>query len=242
MKISLKNLSTKNLATLAHRVINASQTGSYTIVDNHPLLLALENAYTDYDAVYTKLTYSGKGNIVAEADRERDVIFNNIKAFLNGYRQLSSAPNHQMAVDLYNVFRVYGLKIDRMSYSAQTAQMKKLIEDLERLENAQKINALSINVAFDELKNAQTAFETLFAEQAESNAALRQMKSATAIRKDVEIGLRLYFNLVTAMKDTNDEWKALYADLNEYVKAAKNSSLPASSKDQPDDDAQSVKK
>lgn len=37
MKITLTALSTKNLATLAQRIINSSQTGNYTIVENHPL-------------------------------------------------------------------------------------------------------------------------------------------------------------------------------------------------------------
>ena len=60
MKITLTNLSTKNLATLAQRIINSSQSGNYTIVENHPLLLALTTSYATYDAVYTKLTYSGK--------------------------------------------------------------------------------------------------------------------------------------------------------------------------------------
>ena len=61
MKITLTSLSTKNLATLAQRIINSSQTGNYTIVENHPLLLSLIASYQNYDTVYTKLTYSGKG-------------------------------------------------------------------------------------------------------------------------------------------------------------------------------------
>lgn len=122
MKISLQKLSTKNLATLAQRVINSSKSGNYTIIENHPLLTALETSYTNYDAVYTKLTYSGKGMDVATADKARDVAFGNMKAFLSGYRKLSTAPNHEASIALYDVFRTFGLGIDRMSYSTETAK------------------------------------------------------------------------------------------------------------------------
>jgi hypothetical protein len=92
----------------------------------------LQTSYASYDLVYTKQTYSGKGKDVATADHERDVAYKNLKAFLNGYRQLPSAPNYQSAVDLYGIFKTFGLDLDRLSYSSQTAQMKKLIETLKQ--------------------------------------------------------------------------------------------------------------
>lgn len=224
MKITLSRLNTKNLATLAQRIINLSKSGNYTIISHHPLLAALETVYNEYDAVYTKLIYSGKGNEVAEADANRDKAFSNIKSFLNGYRKLPSAANYAMAEDLYLIFKTFGLNIDRMSYSAETAQMKKLIEELEKPENVQKITTLSLNTAFDELTTKHIAFETLFAEQAEANGELRQMKSASAIRNNLEKAIKSYLNLITAMKDV-PEWTKLYTDINELVKAAKNSTI-----------------
>ena len=224
MKISLVRLSTKDLATLAQRIISNIQSGKYPVITNHPLTATLQTSYNEYDQVYTKQIYSGKGNDVAFADHERDVVYTNLKAFLNGYRKLSSAPNYQLAEDLYSVFKLYGLDIDRLSYSSQTAQMKKLIEALETPENRQKITALSLGAAFTEMKTKHDAFETLFADQAEANADLRQMTSASAIRKDLEKNLKTYLNLLTAMKDVPD-WKLLYSDTNELVKAAKNSEV-----------------
>ena len=100
--------------------------------------------------------------------------------------------------------------------------MKKLIEDLEKQENSQKLNALSLLPAFNEMKSKQQAFEEIFSEQASANATLRQMKSASAIRRDLEKQLKSFLNLITAMKDIPD-WKILYADFNELVKAAKQS-------------------
>ncbi|WP_313095514.1 DUF6261 family protein [Empedobacter sp.] len=227
MKINLQKLSTKNLATLAQRTINSSQAGNYTIVENHPLLLSLIASYQNYDTVYTKLTYSGKGKDVATADKERDVAFSNMKAFLNGYRKLTSVANYQDAEALYKVFQMFGLDLDRLSYSAETAQLKKLIEELEKPDNTLRIINLSLVSAFDDLKTKHTDFEILFAQQAEANADLRQISSASSSRKELEHVLRSYLNLITAMKDVPD-WSNLYHDLNEIVKAARNSVLPAS--------------
>ncbi|MCD1117887.1 DUF6261 family protein [Chryseobacterium turcicum] len=224
MKITLTKLSTKDLATLAQRIISNIQSGKYPVISNHPLTATLQTFYTEYDLVYTKQIYSGKGKDVATADLERDVAYKNLKAFLNGYRKLASAPNYQFAEDLYTVFKTFGLNLDRLSYSSQTAQMKKLIEVLETPENMQKINVLSINPAFTDMKTKHEAFELLFADQAEANADLRQMTSASAIRKDLEKTLKSYLNLLTAMKDV-PSWELLYSDTNELVKAAKNSDI-----------------
>ena len=226
MKITLTALSTKNLATLAQRIINSSQSGNYTIIEGHPLLMALATSYSTYDAVYTKLTYSGKGKEVATADKERDTAFSSIKAFLNGYRKLPFAANHTDAEALYTIFKQFGLNLDTLSYSAQTAQLKKLIEELEKPENTQRIENLTITTAFNDLKTKHQAFETVFAEQAEANADLRTIASASSTRKELEQRLRSYFSLITAMKDM-PEWSKLYYDLNEIVKAAKNSTLSA---------------
>ncbi|MCU7616961.1 DUF6261 family protein [Chryseobacterium sp. PBS4-4] len=224
MKIALTELTTKDLATLVQRIISTSQSGKYPVITNHPLLGVLENSYADYDLVYAKQIYSGKGKNVAEADGERDLAYGNLKAFLNGYRKLPSAANYQLAEDLYQVFKNYVLDLDRLSYSSQTAQMKKLIADLELPENVQKIAVLSLGTAFTEMKTKHDAFESLFAEQAGANADLRQMKSASGIRKHLEKTLKSYLNFVTALKDIAG-WEVFYADLNELVKAAKNSTL-----------------
>lgn len=225
MKITLSKLSTKDLATLAQRTINVSDSGTYAVITAHPLLAELKLKYADYDAVYAKQIYSGKGKDVANADKERDTSFSNLKGFLNGYRKLSSVANQQSAEDLYQVFKLFGLELYKMSYSSQTAQMKKLIEELEKPDNNKKINDLKLQTAFDEMKDKQIVFEQIFAEQAGANADLRQQKSASGIRKDLEETLKSFLGLVTAMKDLTD-WKLFYAEVNELVKAAKNSNLP----------------
>ena len=222
MKISLVRLTTKNLATLALRVIEASKTGKTQLRQQHPMLMDLEEKYRAYDEVYTKQTFSGKGKSVAEADEARDKAFSSLKNFLWGYRQVSSVPNADQAGELYEVIKLFGTDIDRLSYSAQSAQMKKLIEELDKPENTMKINVLSLSTAFMELKTKHQHFEQLYTEQAEANANLRKMPSATAIRRDLEKSLKSYLDLISIMK-TQPDWADFYQEVNELVKSARNS-------------------
>ena len=222
MKISLQRISTKNLATLALRVIEASKTGKTQLGQHHPMLMDLEEKYRAYDEVYTKQTFSGKGKSVAEADEARDKAFSSLKNFLWGYRQVSSVPNADQAGELYEVIKLFGTDIDRLSYSAQSAQMKKLIEELDKPENTIKINVLSLSAAFMELKTKHQHFEQLYTEQAEANADLRKMPSATAIRRDLEKSLKSYLDLISIMK-TQPDWADFYQEVNELVKSARNS-------------------
>ncbi len=222
MKISLVRLTTKNLATLALRVIEASKTGKTQLGQQQPMLMDLEEKYRAYDEVYTKQTFSGKGKSVAEADEARDKAFSSLKNFLWGYRQVSSVPNADQAGELYEVIKLFSTDIDRLSYSAQSAQMKKLIEELDKPENTMKINVLSLSTAFMELKTKHQHFEQLYTEQAEANADLRKMPSATAIRRDLEKSLKSYLDLISIMK-TQPDWADFYQEVNELVKSARNS-------------------
>ena len=222
MKISLVRLTTKNLATLALRVIEASKTGKTQLGQQQPMLMDLEEKYRAYDEVYTKQTFSGKGKSVAEADEARDKAFSSLKNFLWGYRQVSSVPNADQAGELYEVIKLFGTDIDRLSYSAQSAQMKKLIEELDKPENTIKINVLSLSTAFMELKTKHQHFEQLYTEQVEANADLRKIPSATAIRRDLEKSLKSYLDLISIMK-TQPDWADFYQEVNELVKSARNS-------------------
>jgi len=50
------------------------------------------------------------------------------------------------------------------------------------------------------------------------------MTSESAIRRDLKKKLKIYLNLLTAMKD-DAGWELLYSDTNEFVKAARHSDL-----------------
>jgi predicted nucleic acid-binding protein len=232
MKINLARISTKNLATLAQRTIEASSKPVHTVVKNQPLFDAVIAVYNVYDGVYVKDTYSGKGVLVAEADTLRDRAFAGSKYTLEGMTLIDGFSGQQEAKELYAIFEKYGLGLDRYSYAEQSAQQKKLIEELDLPANTAKIEKLHLTEIFGLHKAAYQKFEQQFGEQTEANAALRQQESATSVRISLEAALRNYFSLVDAMKSVAG-WKELNAELTEIAKsfntpsASKSSAAPA---------------
>ncbi len=224
MEITLTRLTTKNLATLASRSITISGKPEYAVVVKNPLLERLQIVYGEYDGVYAKNNYSGMGSDVAAADHKVDGIFSGIKTVLLGYCRDVESSNHQDAMDLYAIIEKYGTDIDRYSYSEETAQMKKLIEELDQPVNVAKLEKVHLTENFARLKAAEARFSEIFGKQVEANAALRQTESASSLRRQLENALRNYFALVSSMRAV-DGWTALDAELTEAVKAARNSVL-----------------
>ncbi len=217
MKITLTKLSTEELAALADRVIHSSKNGNYTVVENHPLLLEIEKEYEEYRKVYEKVTYSGKGTQIAEYDHERDEIYKGLKNFLKGYSNLPSAINNGDAVALYKILQKYGLDLSQVNYAEETARIDLLLEELRKTENWERVTRLGLVVAINDFSTANSNFKTLYEEQAEANAYLRSLPTATELRKGLEDALRSYFFLLEAMKKQED-WQGIYYDINELVK------------------------
>ncbi|MDO4881395.1 MAG: DUF6261 family protein [Capnocytophaga sp.] len=219
MTIQLSKITTKDLATLAWRVIKSSREGKYILKLETPLLNVLEDVYKEYDLVYIKKTYSGKGDEVSAMHKERCRIYSNIKTFLSGYTKIKTMPNYEDALKLSSVFLSFA-SISRLSYASVTAQMRKVIEILETEENKISLQKLNLTETFQSLKEVQTQFEIIFSEQAESNAELRKTKSASVKRKDLEKALKAYLDYITLMKDI-EGWGDIYVDLNEIIKSFK---------------------
>lgn len=218
MKMNFGKLSTKELAVTSQRTIAVSGEPAFAVVKNNPLLMALETVYNEYDAVYVKKAFSGKSEQLAEADKNRDIPFGGLKSILVGYSKLSLSPNNQAAKDIYAIIEKYGIALDRYTYAEETAQLKKLLEELDQPANAAKIEQMQLTPVLTQIKSAQAAFEQLFNEVAGENSELRLMESATSMRQQLEAALRNYFNLVKAMSNVPG-WKELYAKLDEIAKA-----------------------
>lgn len=218
MKMNFSKLSTKELAATAQRSLAVSAEPAFAEVKNNPLLATLYTVYTDYDAVYVKKTYSGRGVELFAADKDRDMPFGGFKDVLVGHSKLAASPYNQPAKDIYAIIEKHGIGLDHYSYAEETAQMKKLLEELELPANAAKIEQMQLTPIVSQIKTAQTAFEKLFNEVAGENSELRLMESASSMRQRLETALRNYFNLVKAMS-SQPVWKELYAKLDEIAKA-----------------------
>jgi hypothetical protein len=226
MKMNFRQLSTKDLAAMCQRTFTVSSEAAFTTVTNNPLLTALQTVYNEYDAVYVKKTFSGKSELLASADKKRDTLFGGLKDILLGHSKLSISSYNQTAKDVYAIIELHDIALDRFSYAEETAQLKKLLEELALPGNAAKVEQMQLTGIVTELKTAQAEFENLFNQAAGENSELRLMESATSMRQQLEAALRDYLNLVKAMS-SQPVWKELYAKLSEVAKAVYNSRAAA---------------
>jgi len=222
MKIALSRLSTSTLSWLADQIITDSKSEKFPFIENHPLLTALQATYVRYDAVFGKQSYSGQGKIVAAANVRQNDAFNGMKFCLYGMSKVSGNSMQTDAKDLYKIFKSAGVSLTRHKYMTKSAELVKLIEALDKPENATKIERVHLTEIFGILKAAYINFEKLSLEQAGANAKLRLMGTASALRKELERDVHNYLSVLTAMKQ-QEGWSKLYMLLNEIVKSARNS-------------------
>lgn len=218
MTINLRKLSTKELAALCQRTMTVSDETAFAVVTDHPLLNAVKTIYNEYDAVYVKKTYSGKGELLFEADKKRDTYFIGIKNIIIGHAKMPTSPYYKQAITLLAIFKKYGLALDNYKYAEETAQMKKLLDELALPENMVLIEEMQLTAMIAQLKMAQDEFEQIFNSIAGENSELRMQESASSMRNRLEEAFRNYINVIKAMKGL-PVWKELYAKLDEVVKS-----------------------
>lgn len=221
MKITLSQLSTKDLASLSQSTIAVSDEPAFTVVKGNPLLEALKTEYVYYELLYAKKTSSGRGEELIERDENRDRPFAALKDILQGHAKATGSPFQADAQVLYGIIEQFGIGLDRLKFSEETAQMVQLLKVLDLPENKARIERLLLTPIVAQIKTAQAAFEELFYELAGVNGELKQMQSASSTRRALEASLRNYFQLVTAMNKLSG-WKELYGKLEQIVKAIDN--------------------
>ena len=222
MKIALSRLSVRTLEWLAGITVEESLNEKYTVVKDHPLLLNLKKEYELYYGVFGKKAYSGKGKLVAKTDKKRNEAFIGLKFCIYGLTKVEGSSMQTDAVDLYNIFKHFGLDLYRKKYMTKSSLLLKMVEELSKPENQQKIERIHLSEIFGLFSQANIDFENMVLEQISADAKLRGMESASSLRGNLEKALGNYYFVVEAMKKF-EGWEHLHAMLNEYVKSARNS-------------------
>ena len=230
LRVNYSELSTKVLGNLSNRTIEvvspAYQSG---VLQHHPLVEILKAKNNAYQEIVIKNTYSGLGDPVAEADLRRDKLYRSLRRMLQGMVGFTDTPKGKAAEALLTVFEETG-NIYGLSYADENIVMQTLIKRLDEPINLGHLSTVSAKDEYDALKQAQTAFETISAEQTDANSALRQKSSASGARRELHLALRDLFSLISAMKNLPD-WSDLYHDLDELIKEARQSNRKSSKKE-----------
>lgn len=222
MKIALSRLRTSTLSWLANELITESNPDKYPFIKDNPLLRNLQTTYNEYQQVFGKKSYSGKGKLVAQANLVQNDAYNGMKFCIYGLTRVSGNSLQADANDLYHLFKIAGVSLSRRGYMTKSTKLSKLIETLEQPDNKAKIERIHLTEVFEILKAAYLNFENLSLDQISANAQLRRIGTASGLRKKLEKAIHYYLTTVTAMSEF-DEWKHFYLLLDEHVKSARNS-------------------
>lgn len=223
--MKLSEMSTETLAELTKRILSISKKETFPVVQDHALLVKLEATATKYLEVFDKLTYSGLGKSVAEADLLRDSLFVSFRDIISGFSDMKGLSLQQTATDIKKIIAKYGNTMQKLSYGDQSSHLDKLIEELDISTNQTKISQLHLSESYALLKNSQQAFSAIFHEQIIANAELRSKLSASSLSQELTTDIRNYLNFVDAMGNIDPAWKGLSLELNEVLKAAKSRNL-----------------
>ena len=219
----LSEMTTETLAELTKRILTISKKEEYAMTHNHALVSKIEATASNYLAVFDKQKYSGLGKQVADADLLRDKLFMALRDIITSFSKMQGFNKQQEAHDLKLIFNKHGNGLHQLSYGDQSSHLDKLIEEFDSEDNQTKLAALNLTECYVLLKNAQKSFSDLYHKQVQANAELRKKLSASSLIKELTKDLRNYSNYVDAMGNVDEKWKALSYELNEVMKAAKNS-------------------
>lgn len=223
--MKLSDMSIDTMAELTKRILSITKKENYAMAQNHALVVKLETTATNYMAVFDKLSFSGLGKQVAEADDIRDKTFMAFRDNVNSLAKMPGLSTQQTAIAIQQILKQHGNDLHKLSYGDQSSHLDKLLEALNASENQTKIATLNLSECYLLLKNAQQAFNALYHKQVEANAELRSKLSASSMLKHLTADVRNYLNYAHAMGNVDETWKALSLELDEVVKAAKNSRL-----------------
>lgn len=218
MRITFSQFNTIDFVTLVQRCINISEEPDFEVISNHPLLLKLKTAYNKYGKVYYSKLNSDKSKLLIDANQKRDIPFNAFKSILNGYIHQPTSPFYQEAKEIFSIIQCFGIVLNTQNYDIETIQMKKLIEELEKEENATKIQKISLSPLVNEMKLAQKAFEFLYNNTDSVKIDIESNRSQNSNREILETALYNYLNMVEIMNNLT-VWRELHLKLNIELKA-----------------------
>lgn len=230
MRITFSQFNTTDLVNLVQRCIKVSEEPEFDALSNHPLLLKLKTIYNKFGKVYYSKLNSDKSKLLIDANQKRDIPFNAFKSILSGYIHQPMSSFYQEAKDIFSIIECFGIELNTQNYETETLQMKKLIEELEKPENASKIENMQISPLVTKMKLAQNAFEFLYKNSGGYKIELNVNYLQNSNRESLEIALCNYLNMVEIMHSLA-VWKDLYMKLNNELKTINKNHLRAIKKE-----------
>ena len=158
---------------------------------------------TAYDALDTSFKVS-QGSLltasVQELDARRDAALRGIHAAAKAYSFHYDEATQAAAVAVTKAISKYGTRIAQLSYQAQTATLKSLVNDFENdADLTAALNTLNLTAWTAELKAANTAFEEKYLDRVTDQAN----KKVSPVSEHRPVAIEAYNTLVQHIQANN---------------------------------------
>ena len=181
-------------------------------------LKALEESVNALDAVFKKRG-SDLTKEVATLDYRRDNAFLCFSAMIRAYGYHFDEAKMNAAEKIETLLDRYGDSIEKLSYQAETTNLRNLVDELESdAELAVAVNTLELQPLVEEIKNSNRLFHEMYLARAKKKSEGPE-ESAVEMRKAAVVD---YFNLLNRIEahvelsDPNT-YKQLIKHLNEVI-------------------------
>ncbi len=121
-----------------------------------------------------------------KCDEERDQSFKALYHYIKACTLLPEGVTRNAAQIIFPIFDKYGISMTYLAYTEQTAQMKSLIEELEKEEIKSEIGKIvHLEGMVESLKNVQASFQQAHSDYTSQVSTLRNEQSASELKPQV---------------------------------------------------------
>lgn len=231
----LSKIPVASLGGVTDRVITTTKESNLQDVITDSAFTNLEEKSKRYTEGLSKRLYSKLTNDMVALDKKRDGISRRMDEYVLSLLESPIETMHAPARRVYDIIERYP-NVESEAYVDKSKHLRKMIAELRDANLKDDVTLLNLKPWIDALEAANEEFEAKIIERGNDLVAIREVQSATALRRDLEQALRDYFEFVHGMVVTKktEEYKLFEKKLQERLDTAINPLLRTT----PDDNKQ----
>lgn len=217
-----------SLGGVTDRVITTTKESNLPEVIGDSSFTNVEEASLRYTDGLSKRRYSKLTTQMVGIDKKRDSISHRMGEYVYSLLESPIEAMHASARRVYDIIERYP-KVEALPYGDESKLLRKMIAELRDASLKDDVALLNLKPWIDALEAANEEFEAKIIERGNDLVAIREVQSATTLRRDLEQALRDYFEFVHGMVVTKktDEYRLFEKKLQERVDTAVNPLLRA---------------
>lgn len=173
---------------------------------------------------------------IAEKDRMRDLAVRDLFGLVGGYVHMPVSRIKEAALLVNNILQQYGLKMQKLNYAEESADIESLLNDLAKTDVLLALaNLQGVPETIKALTAAQKDFEDVALQEAKSESEKKDLASASSLKKEIIIDINNnlvgYMNTMAKVKPATYQATAktiarLIDKNNELVKRRRKTNEP----------------